>query len=56
MNYLEDQLKKKDGYRIDSLLNTKKQETTDAGNFRKVTILQDVDSIIKKTMQGMDGF
>ncbi|MFZ1077633.1 MAG: hypothetical protein WAN47_09435 [Nitrosotalea sp.] len=48
MKDLEDQLKKMDLLRIDSLLNVKKQEvTSDAENPRKVTA-PDVDNIAKE--------
>jgi hypothetical protein len=48
MSDLEDQLKKIDLLRIDSLLNSKKQEiTSDTENSRKVTP-PDVDDIVKE--------
>ncbi len=48
MKDLEDQLKKMDLHRIDSLLNIKKQEvTSDAENLRKATA-PDVDIIVKE--------
>jgi hypothetical protein len=48
MNDLENQLKKIDLLRIDSLLNSKKQEiTSDTENSRKVTS-PDVDDIVKE--------
>lgn len=48
MNDLEDQLKKIDLTRMDSLINSKKQEVTaDTQNPRK-TALSDVDNIVKE--------